>query len=174
VQAFYLTTLLPTLPKLMLNVETGDYGVVEERQCGCPWEALGMTTHIHSIRSYEKLTTEGMHFTSADLLRLIEQVLPQRFEGTPTDYQIVEEEIEGLTRVSLIVSPRIGEIDEQTIAQVAMQTLGARNSGTRMMTEIWQQAGTLRVLRREPYVTSSAKIHPLHVRRHSQRGKEPL
>ncbi len=165
VGAFYLTTLLPTLPKIMLNVETGDHGVVEERHCGCPWAELGLTTSIHTIRSYEKLTSEGMHFTGADLIRLVEVVLPQRFGGTPTDYQLVEEEIDGIARVSLIVSPRIGDIDEAAVIETAIQTLAARDVGTGMMAEIWQQARTLRVERREPYATSSAKIQPLHMRR---------
>ncbi len=162
--AFYLTTLLPTLPKLMLNVETGDYGVVEERDCGCPWSALGLHTCIHTIRSYEKLTTEGMHFTGADLLHLVEVVLPGRFGGAPADYQLVEQEVDGLARVSLLVSPRVGAVDEAALVETALHALGARNAGTGMMAEIWQQAGALRVERREPYVTSSAKIQPLHVR----------
>ncbi len=163
--AFYLTTLLPTLPKLMLNVETGDYGVVEERDCGCPWGALGLHTCIHTIRSYEKLTTEGMHFTAVDLLNLVEVVLPGRFGGAPADYQLVEQEEDGLARVSLIVSPRVGAVDEAALVEVALRTLGARNAGTGMMAEIWQQAGTLRVERREPYMTGAAKIQPLHVRK---------
>lgn len=163
--ALYLTTLLPTLPKIMLNVETGDYGVVEERDCGCPWAKLGLTTCIHTIRSYEKLTTEGMHFTGADLLRLVEVVLPQRFGGGPSDYQLVEEEANGMARVTLVVSPRVGAVDEAAVVETTLRTLGGRDVGTGMMAEIWEQAGTLRVERREPYATSSAKIQPLHVRR---------
>ena len=53
-------------------------------------EALGYTTHIHTIRSWEKLTSEGMTFCGHDLIRLIEEVLPARFGGRPTDYQFVE------------------------------------------------------------------------------------
>ena len=165
VSAIYLTTLLPMMPKIMLNVETGDQGVVEERHCGCPWSELGMTTCIHTIRSYEKLTTEGMHFTGADLMRLVEVVLPQRFGGDPSDYQLVEEEIDGIARVSLLVSPRVGDVDEAAVIETATQTLASRNAGAGMMAEIWQQARTLRVERREPYATNSAKIQPLHVRR---------
>jgi hypothetical protein len=165
VPAFYLTTLLPMLPKIMLNVETGDHGVVEERRCGCPWSELGLTTCLHTIRSYDKLTTEGMHFTGTDLMRLVEEVLPQRFGGAPSDYQLVEQEIDGLTRVSVVVSPRVGAIDDAAVIETAMQALASRDVGTGMMAEIWKQAKTLRVERREPYMTSSAKILPLHVRR---------
>jgi ABC-type nitrate/sulfonate/bicarbonate transport system substrate-binding protein len=41
VPAFNLTTLLPTVPKLMFNVQVDDYGIVEERACGCELESYG-------------------------------------------------------------------------------------------------------------------------------------
>ncbi len=34
-----------------------------------------------------------------------------------------------------------------------------------MMTSIWRDAGTLHVLRQEPYASESAKVLPLHVSR---------
>ena len=37
------TTLLPVTPKLMLNLESDDYGVVEERACGCAQASLDLT-----------------------------------------------------------------------------------------------------------------------------------
>ena len=104
VGALHLTTLLPSCPKLMLNVETDDYGVLSERDCGCPLGALGFRTHLHDIRSYEKLTSEGMSFLGGDLLTLVEELLPQRFGGGPADYQLVEEEVGGLPKVSLVVA----------------------------------------------------------------------
>ena len=41
VDGFCFTTLLPTAPKLLLNAEIDDYGVVETRSCGCPLESYG-------------------------------------------------------------------------------------------------------------------------------------
>jgi hypothetical protein len=165
IDAWYLTTLLPALPKIMLNVETGDHGAVVQRPCNCLLGEVGLTTHLHTIRSYEKLTTEGMHFTGVPLLHLIESVLPARFGGNPTDYQLVEHQVDGITRVSLVVSPAVGPIDESAAVAVALDVLGGADAGSRMMAGIWEQAGTLRVVRREPYVTSAAKIQPLHVER---------
>jgi hypothetical protein len=60
VQAFNVTSLLPSTPKILLNAESDDYGILEERACGCPLEKLGFTTHVREIRSYSKLTTEGV------------------------------------------------------------------------------------------------------------------
>jgi hypothetical protein len=39
-------------------------------------------------------------------------VLPARFGGNPTDYQFVERERHGLPKVSLVVSPHIGSLDQ--------------------------------------------------------------
>ena len=80
----------------MLNVESDDYGVLERRHCGCPLDAAGLDLHMHTIRSWEKLTSEGMTLGGADLIRLVEEILPARFGGAPTDWQLVEEEEEGL------------------------------------------------------------------------------
>ena len=104
--------LLPASPKVMLNVESGDYGVRVDRDCGCGALPVAFRSHLHSIRSYEKLTSEGMSFLGSDLLTLVEQVLPARFGGNPTDYQLAERERDGLPIVSLVVSPSVGKIDD--------------------------------------------------------------
>jgi hypothetical protein len=160
--ALYHTTLLPTAPKLMLNVESGDYAVMEERDCGCLWQQLGFTTHVHHIRSYEKLTSEGVMFMGSMLHEVLEQRLPARFGGSPLDYQLVEEEEGGLPKVGIIVSPRIGPVDDAEVIETFLKAVGS-SDWSRRMAETWQQAGTLRVLRRDPYATPAGKILPLHV-----------
>jgi hypothetical protein len=163
VGAFLLTALLPSSPKVMLNVETDDFGLLEERACGCPIGEAGLTRHLHGIRSFEKLASEGMSFLGSDLVALVEEVLPSRFGGAPGDYQLVEQEIGGLTRVTVVVSPRVGAVDERLLVAVALAELGRGPAYRRMMSEVWRESGTLVVDRREPYVTSSAKVQPLHV-----------
>ena len=51
VGALLFTTLMPSAPKLMINVETDDYAVVEDRDCGCPIGELGYRRHLHGIRT---------------------------------------------------------------------------------------------------------------------------
>jgi hypothetical protein len=164
VQALVYTTLLPSCPKLMLNVESDDYGVLETRACGCPLGQLGFHRHISQIRSYEKLCSEGMSFVGTELLRLLEEVLPAEFGGTLADYQLVEEEEQALTRVSLLVSPAVGLIDERQIISRVLQLLRTYPGG-RVMADSWRDAGTLRLVRREPYVTGASKVMPLHILR---------
>jgi hypothetical protein len=166
VDAFLFTSLLPKAPKVLLNVEGGDHGVIETRQCGCKLEELGLTDHIYNIRSFDKLTGEGMSFAGTDLLRIIEEVLPAKFGGASTDYQIVEEEDErGHTRLNVLVSPEVGEIDEGEFVQTILSELSEGKDAKRMMTEIWSQAQMLRVKRQRPLITAAGKLLPLHIQK---------
>jgi hypothetical protein len=163
VPGFVLSTLQWRSSKIMLNVEVGDYGVLKKRACGCPWDALGFTWHLHTIRSYEKLTSEGMHFVGADLITIVEDLLPTQFGGDATDYQFVEEEENGLPRVSLIVSPRVGQADPAQLETAVLTALAAHGAANRMMAAVWTDGRTIRVVRRQPYVTATSKIHSLHL-----------
>jgi hypothetical protein len=164
VNALIYTTLLPSSPKLMLNVESGDFALHSKRNCGCPMGRLGFRDHLRDIRSYEKLTSEGVTFLGTELLRLLEEVLPQRFGGAATDYQLAEAEEGELSRIYVVASPSLGVIDEDAVIELVLETLSAYPGG-RAMTEHWRQGNTLKVLRREPYRTESAKILPLHLQR---------
>jgi len=161
--ALVLTTLWSRTPKLLLNAESDDTAVVERGPCGCPLGALGLHTRLHTIRSWEKLTTEGMTFTAALTLRLVEEVLPQRFGGGPTDYQLVEDRSGPISQVLVLVSPRVGAVDGGAVREVALNVLAEGGTGTRFMAASWRAAGLPRVERREPYATSRPKILPLHV-----------
>jgi hypothetical protein len=164
VNSFCFTTLLPSAPKLMLNVEIDDYGVVEQRSCGCPWDAFGFTTHIREIRSYRKLTGEGVTLIGSDMEHILEEVLPARFGGTPLDYQLAEEEDEnGFTRLTILVSPRVTITDESAVVATVHAALQKGDAGSGISGAIWRQAGSLRVRREEPRSTSRGKLLPLHV-----------
>lgn len=163
VGGLFVTSLLPSSPKIMINVEAGDYGVLGEGPCQCPFGRLGLSARLHTIRSYEKLTSEGMHFLGGDLLDLVERILPARFGGQATDYQFVEEAEHGLPRVALVISPRVGALDEAAVVATVLDELAGRAVSGPMMARIWRDGRTLRIVRREPYVTSSAKIQALHV-----------
>ena len=167
VGALVLTSLLPTSPKLLLNTFSGDYATVTQRQCGCLLGEMGFTTHLSDIRSYEKLTGEGVTFRASQLYDLVESELPSRFGGQMDDYQLVEEESEqGLTRVSIVVSPRVGPVDEPGIIEAVLKALDAShaNAGGDLMVAQWRQGKTLRVVRREPEMGRNSKILPLRIR----------
>jgi hypothetical protein len=163
VPALYYTTLLTCCPKLMLNVESDDYGILETRRCGCLLGDLGFHVHLSGIRSYDKLTSEGMTFLGSELISLVDEQLPSRFGGHPTDYQFVEEEDGALPRISLVISPRVGRVDEAQVVDAVMSVLRSYSWCKKVMADIWRESDTLRVVRREPYQTAAAKILPLHL-----------
>jgi hypothetical protein len=101
----------------MLNVESGDFALGSRRECGCGALPASFSRHLHTIRSYEKLTSEGMSFLGGDLISLVEQVLPARFGGGPTDYQFVEREEGGLSKVSLRVGQGVGKLDHELVVE---------------------------------------------------------
>lgn len=161
VPALLHTTLLPASPKVMLNVESGDYAVRETRECGCGALPAGFQDHLHTIRSYEKLTSEGMHFLGGDLHDLLERVLPAIFGGNATDYQFVEREQRGLPKVSLVVSPHLGALHDDEVIATVLGFLRGRGIGQRLMADIWTSSETLQIERRVPHVTQAGKIQSL-------------
>lgn len=172
VPAFNLTTLLPAAPKVMLNVQTDDYGIVEERHCGCELETYGLTTHLRQIRSYAKLTGEGVTLIGTEMQRILEEVLPARFGGSPLDYQMMEEEDEeGLTRLYLVISPRVEIDNESAVIEFLLSALRRSSPMADAARTIWQHAETIRVKRMEPVCTERGKLLPLHIpRRHADQG----
>jgi hypothetical protein len=165
VQAFNVTTLLPSASKVMLNVQMDDYGIIEERHCGCELESHGFTTHIRQIRSYAKLTGAGVTLIGTEMERILEEVLPARFGGTPLDYQMSEEEDEqGFTRLYVLVHPRIEITDEQQVVDVILQALRASSPMADATRTVWEPMQTIRVRRAEPVLTERGKLLPLHSR----------
>jgi hypothetical protein len=75
---------------------------------------------------------------------------------------LVEEEEGGLPKVNIIVSPRVGNVSEVEVMATVLQALSTVPSGD-IMSDHWRQGQTLRIVRREPYITASAKILPLHI-----------
>lgn len=161
VGSLYLTTVIPSTRTIVLNVGTDDFGVLEERDCGCELGALGLRLHLHTIRSFEKLTGEGATFVGEPLISLVEEVLPGRFGGSPVDYQLVERETAGVTRVQVRVSPRVGDVSEREVVNVVLAHLASSNGAGQVMAGLWAAGNTLEVVRAEPEETSAGKVLPL-------------
>lgn len=160
VDALLFTALGADSRSILLNVESGDYARLTTRRCGCPFETLGWTQHLRDIRSFEKLNAEGPGFSGSKLISLVEEIFPQRFGGDGTDYQLLEEEDhEGFTRLSILVHPRLGPIDETKVLACASEQLW---TGTKIGARIWADAGTVNVRRAEPMLTKAGKLLPLH------------
>jgi len=166
VPAFLFTSLLPWARHVMLNMETGDYGGLEERSCGCFLDRAGLRLHMHTVRSFEKLTAEGITFLGPSLIELLEDVLPRRFGGDSRHYQLVEgEDAQGFTKLYLLVSPRLGPLDETALRRTLLAELGMRHLDPvygRTVAAVWSQADTIQIVRRDPLPTTAGKVLHLH------------
>jgi hypothetical protein len=164
VNSMFLTSLLPTAPRILLNMETDDFGIIESRDCGCGLEELGFTEHIHGIRSFSKLTGEGVTFQGSKLIKVLEDDLPSLFGGGPIDYQVVEkEDRDGFTRIILNVSPDVGDINEAELKRTFIELLNP--SGRNTNVDILDKGGNIFVERDYPIPTRSGKIMSIHILR---------
>jgi hypothetical protein len=158
------TSLDETAPRFYLNVDIGDHAIITDRRCGCLLEAVGMTQHIHQIRSHEKFTSEGMNYFYGDLWELLEKSLPSEFGGGPGDYQLVEEEERtGQTRLVLIVHPRIGSLAEAELLARLHAGMAAGSRANEFQSTVWRNAGTLKIRREIPLASERGKILPLRL-----------
>ncbi len=165
----FMTSLRPTARNILLNASLGDQGTITGRTCGCPFEAEGWRVHVHSIRSDEKVTAAGMKFSDAELIRVLEDVLPARFGGAATHYQLVEEETSGgQSRLRLLVHPFVGPLDPDRVAEAFLDAISRGSGVERVMGLAWREADVLRVERRAPICTATGKI--LHFHRTSTRA----
>lgn len=165
VDALLVTGLNPTAGKVALNAEAGDYAHLEERACDCLLGRLGLRTHLSEIRSFEKLTGEGVAFLRSNLERILEEYLPARFGGTGVDYQFAEEEAPSTrTRLVLRVSPSVGAIDEDALRAFLLHELGRGSLVDRQQAALWRAAGTIGIRREAPLTTRAGKVLPFQSR----------
>jgi hypothetical protein len=161
-----LTTLHPSAPRFLFNVENGDYATMITRDCCCPLHKVGFTQHIHTVRSFEKMTSEGMNYSGSDLFELLEDTIPAEFGGGPGDYQLVEEEDDrGQTRLTLVVHPEVRDVNETKLLSRLQQGLAQGSRNHRFIARIWQDADAFRIRRAIPHASARGKILPLHIPR---------
>jgi hypothetical protein len=167
------SSLMPTAPLVMLNVSMGDQAFLSRRRCQCPLEKLGWKLHMHTIRSFEKLTCGGMNFLDSDVMRVLDEILPARFGGSPTDYQLVEEDDDsGEPILRLIARPGLGMIDKRALIDAFIEGISRSDNTQRVMGMALSLGNRVRVERREPFKTRSGKILHLHVKNPTRPGEQ--
>jgi hypothetical protein len=164
--AMLISTIDSSAPMILLNLSVGDVATVTSQSCDCPLETSGWKTHLHTIRSFEKLTAGGMTFLGSDVIHVLEDVLPGRFGGGPADYQLIEEEgHDGSARLQLLVHPAVGPLDPDAVSRAFGAALGQGSGPERVMELAWRDAALVRVERRAPVATPAGKVLHLHVGR---------
>jgi hypothetical protein len=110
-----------------------------------------------------------MNVLDSDVVRVLEETLPARFGGGPTDYQLLEEEADqGISRLRLLVHPRLGPLDDRAVVETFLTAIGA--GPQRITGLVWREADVIDVQRRPPLATAAGKIFHLHLKSHSSSG----
>ncbi|MEJ2715934.1 MAG: hypothetical protein P8182_02160 [Deltaproteobacteria bacterium] len=157
----YFTTFVGSVPKVLLNAEIGDTGLVTRKACGCTFGEIGLDTHVSRIRNYAQTSAEGMSMGIAVLRRIVEEVLPARHGGSPLDYQWVESEDDSaFTKLTLRVHPRIGPLDHAKMTEDVLAEMGRHDQFSRRYAETWRQAGSMHIERVPPELTQGGKLVP--------------
>ena len=105
-----------------------------------------------------------MTWLDVDVIRVLEETLPARFGGEPTDYQLLErsDDESGRPALRLRVHPRLGSIDDRAVVDAFLDAIGSGDGGERLMGLQWRRGGVLAVEREPPARTGSGKILHLH------------
>jgi phenylacetate-coenzyme A ligase PaaK-like adenylate-forming protein len=156
----FFTSLLPCAPKIMINVQLGDTGIFRKRKCGCLFEKMGFSTHLTRVRSLERATEEGMALRKQTLEEIIEKTLIPKYGGFSVDYQWFEkEDASSLTRLFLVIDPRVQINDEYQVVEDILIKLDAIGNDSGVTAKTWKEAGTIQILRQRPIPTSQGKHH---------------
>jgi len=97
-----------------------------------------------------------------DVLHVLENVLPARFGGAPTDYQLVEQDGADQARLALRVSRRVPLASPEAVRDCFLRELRRFQGGTGALRSL-RATDSLEVLHADPLVTRTGKVLPLHL-----------
>jgi hypothetical protein len=162
VDSLLFTTLLPSAGLVLINVEMDDAGVLAPATCDCAFSHAGFTTQVRDIFSYGKLTGQGVTLAGADILHILEEVLPARFGGGPTDYQLAEEDGDRQARVILRVSRRVPLPSPEALRDCFLRELRQFQGGAGA-SRLWRSTQAVEVVHADPLTTHTGKVLSLHL-----------
>ena len=162
------TNLRPAGPKVLINAELGDSGVLAGTECNDRAAEIGYDLRIHNIRSFRKVTAWGVTLALADLYTVLEEDMPRAFGAGVGDFQLIEEQNEkGISGLQLRVKPHVRASDSQ-LKKVFCREISGKRLYYRAMAEILNEAGALRIQRDNPIATPAGKTLPVILRRYAE------
>jgi len=159
VNSYLFTSLSLNTGKVLLNTDIGDFGRINTKPCSCLFGDLGMNVHVSEVRSYDKLTGEGMTLLGSELDEIVGEMI-ENAGGGPDDYQFWEtQDSEDLSKLIIAISPEIQNLNEKDFIDAILEKLNS--IGSNITSQIWRQADTLQVVRAYPELTKGHKMLPI-------------
>jgi hypothetical protein len=115
-----------------------------------------MNVRVSNVRSYDKLTCEGMTLLGSQLDEVVGEVVEDA-GGGPDDYQFWEtHDGSGLAKMVVAVSPHIGGLNDACFNNAVLDKL--RRKKITIASEFWEQAKVLQLVRASPEMTKGFKL----------------
>lgn len=162
VDSLHISSLVSFAPRILINVEVGDTGIIEPATCDCEYSRLGYDLQVRNIAAISKIRGQGYTLRAPLIVRLVEEGLAERFGGRVGDYQLLEMEGKAQTEMVLRIHPRAGVKFPQKVLDYFLSEC-RRTYGGSMTVLQWTESKGVRVEVKEPVLAASGKFRPIRL-----------
>jgi len=140
------TSLSLAAPKVLLNVELGDHGVLRRQACDCSLGRAGLSWRVAGVHDPARIAAEGVKLETIDLIRLVEEAL-RDLGGSPDDFQIwLGDGTDGASLPTIALAAQ-SAVQPEALRRRLRQRLPELAGGALAAT-LWIDAGALAIERR--------------------------
>jgi hypothetical protein len=161
-ESLCVTSLQPFAPRVLINVEIGDTGIVEKSRCQCSLSKLGLGLQVRNMAAISKVTAQGVMIAADDLVKLLEELMPARFGGRPGDYQLVEREGASQTEAELRILPGVTTASPREMLDFFLNET-RRLYGGSLSVLSWTHSDGIRVVLAPPLLAGTTKFRAVRL-----------
>jgi hypothetical protein len=162
VDSLHITNLLSFAPRMLINVEIGDTGVIEPATCDCEFSRIGYRLRVRDMAAITKLRFQGCALNAPELIRLLEEGLAQQFGGRPGDYQMLEIEGKAQTEIVLRIHPRTGVTSPEKVLKYFLDRCCETYGGAQPVFH-WTQSNAIWAELKPPILAASGKFRAIRL-----------
>jgi len=158
--ALAFTSLSLAAPKVLLNVELGDHGLLRRQACDCALGREGLVWRVAEVHSPAKIALEGVKIGEVDLADLVAGVV-RELGGGADDFQIwLGDGAGGDARPKVVLSPQ-ARVEPAALREGLRRRLPDLDGGGALAAALWCDGGALAVERRPLRLGPDAKTRRL-------------